>query len=188
MSKGSQNERNKCREWSLWWSEGLGITPPRDDIFWRTAGSGARARLRHNIGHNVHQGYGDMLAEDPTGQPLINACTFEFKKGYSDLSLLSCIDSKQKTPRIIEFLKQVELDAEETGNFPVLVFQKDYKESVICLPIELYNKLVLWNAQFEGIKIRLYHPALKYKRSYILMRLKEFFQWVNPNFFVNQNR
>jgi len=182
MAKGSQNERDKCREWSLWWSNGLDIKPPRDDIFWRSAGSGARARLRRNIGHTVHQGYGDMIAEDSIGQPLIDVCTFEFKKGYRDLSLLSCIDSKQKTPRLVSFLKQVEADAREKGNHPVLVFQRDYRDAVICITTVLYNLIVQWN-EINTAKIRFTYPGLQHK--FIMMRLIDFFHSVNPNFFIH---
>jgi len=44
MAKGSQNEREKSREWSLWFSEGK-----REDLFWRT-NSGAMATQRGKKG------------------------------------------------------------------------------------------------------------------------------------------
>lgn len=39
--KGSVFEREICKALGRWWTDG-----ERDDIFWRTAGSGARATCR----------------------------------------------------------------------------------------------------------------------------------------------
>jgi len=41
MAKGSSFEREICTILSKWWTNN-----ERDDVFWRTAGSGARATTR----------------------------------------------------------------------------------------------------------------------------------------------
>jgi hypothetical protein len=183
MSKGSQNERDLCRQFSLWWSEGLGINPPRNDIFWRTAGSGARARVRTDTGQNVFRGYGDMMAEDPIGQPLIDRCTFEFKKGYPELSIDSCIDSKQKLPKLIQFLQEVEKDARDAGNYPTLVIHRNRKKSIIGIPSVLYNDFENWfgDIKTESI-IRLQNINIFHR--YHFVSLQDFFNWVDSEFFL----
>jgi len=75
VAKGADWERQLCKEFSLWWTDGK-----RDDIFWRTSNSGGRATMR---GKKSTSGqYGDMGFIDPIGKPLIDFCTFEFKRGY----------------------------------------------------------------------------------------------------------
>lgn len=177
MGKGQDNERDLCKLFSLWWTEGK-----RDDIFWRTAGSGARARVRTDSGKKVYRGYGDMMAEDLIGQPLINACTFEFKKGYKALSLLDCIASDQKKPVLIQFIQEAEKDAKDAGNIPILVFQKKYKKTIICIPFFVYSKLKKDQAKIQINSWELYHKDILY--TYILIKLFDFFNWVKPKDFL----
>lgn len=182
MGKGQQNERDLCKQFSLWWSEGLGISPPRDDIFWRTAGSGARARVRIDAGKETHQGYGDMMAEDPIGQPLIDACTFEFKKGYDALSLLDCIASRQRKPLLIQFVQSVEKDAQDAHNWPILVFQKKRRKAIICMKIQLYLNLQKYFGKSGADTWRLHHKDIE--GDYVLMRLTDFFDWARTGYFT----
>ena len=187
MGKGQDNERSRCRQWSLWWSAGLDIAPPRDDIFWRTAGSGARARRRTDLGDKVFRGYGDMMAEDPVGQPLIDACTFEFKKGYSDLCLFSCVDSRQKLPLLVQFLKEVEVDAEDAGNEPVLVTQRDHRVPAIAISFRLRAELELWCGEPRMDKwclTTIGHHVLA--NAFVIMRLEFFFKWADPKYFLER--
>ena len=177
MGKGQDNERDLCKLFSLWWSEGK-----RDDIFWRTAGSGARARVRINSGKKVYRGYGDMMAEDSIGQPLINACTFEFKKGYSALSLLDCIASEQKKPILIQFIQEAEKDAKDAGNIPVLIFQKKYKKSIMCIPISLLLKLQKHLPPIQTNFWKLQHADIS--SEYILIRFSAFLDWAKPKSFL----
>ena len=191
MAKGSSNERDKCRDWSSWWSKGIGAHPVRNDIFWRTAGSGARARTRTKGGQSVLRGYGDMMAEDPCGQPLIDWCTFEFKKGYTkDLSLLGVLDSRQQKPKMVQFLLEVELDAEDANNFPVLVIHRDRRLPVIALPVNLFGQLVEFcgspTAIISGNLLTLETPYLLYRYQFLV--LSEFFEWASPTFFLQPYR
>lgn len=184
MGKGQENERDLCKRFSLWWSQGLDTDPPRDDIFWRTAGSGARARVRTDSGKKVHQGYGDMIAEDPIGQPLIKKCTFEFKRGYSALSLLDCIASKQKRPLLLQFIQDIEKDATDANNWPILVFQKRYKKAIICIEIRLLTSLEGYCGELAADMWRLRHSRLK--ADYMLMPLIDFFDWASPKYFIQE--
>jgi len=78
QQKGSSFERTICRELSKWWSFGQ-----RDDIFWRTAGSGGMATNRGKQGLRTFGQAGDIQATDPAGQPLLSMFSFELKRGYT---------------------------------------------------------------------------------------------------------
>lgn len=85
MPKGSDFEREKCKELSLWWTSGK-----RDDVFWRSHSSGGRATQR-GAKRTAGQ-YGDITASDPCGQPLIDVLTIELKRGYSSLTIQDILD------------------------------------------------------------------------------------------------
>jgi len=183
MPKGARNERKKCRDWSLWWSEGLDINPPKDDIFYRTAGSGSRAKSRAKRGKDTHGSYGDMGALDPVGEPLIKALTFEFKKGYNkELDLLSLLDSRGKKPLLKQFLEQVCEDAELAGNDPALVIHRDYHLPVIVILAILIDEIHWYVGGFKNDRFDFWYMD----KDFTMMRLKDFFEWCNPHFFVRR--
>jgi len=181
MSKGGSNERAKCRDWSLWWSEGLGVDPPRDDIFYRTAGSGSRGRMRAKLGKSTAGGHGDMQSQDPVGDPLIQCCTFEMKKGYNETSILACLDSKGKKPVFRQFLDQVSRDANDAGNEPVLIIHRDYMLPCIVMRDRLFLKIRGFCGDFFGGIIRY---SILSNHEWTVVRLGEFFNWASPQFFV----
>ena len=78
MAKGSAFEREIAKLLSLWWSD-----CERDDIFWRTQTSGARATSRKRRGQDTFGQYGDIQACDPVGQPLLDCCIIEIKRPTS---------------------------------------------------------------------------------------------------------
>lgn len=84
---GSRFERAVCTTLSLWWSKGK-----RDDIYWRTAGSGGRATARTRSGKSTYGQHGDVLAVDPVGQPLLDLVTIELKHGYDKESAINAVD------------------------------------------------------------------------------------------------
>ena len=91
MSKGNNFERLLCKEFSMWWANGK-----RDDIFWRTQQSGGRATQRRKKGETTAGQYGDMTATDPIGLPLLEAFTFEFKRGYAKTTLHDLLDCQER--------------------------------------------------------------------------------------------
>ncbi len=86
-AKGSVFEREICTQLSLWWTGGA-----RTDIFWRTAGSGARATTRAKSGQTTANHYGDLCAIDPIGQPFVDFFTCEAKRGYNKHTLHDLLD------------------------------------------------------------------------------------------------
>jgi hypothetical protein len=63
--KGSAFERSTLKELSTWFSKG-----ERDDIFWRTAGSGARATTRAKTGKMTADSAGDITAIHSSGKAI----------------------------------------------------------------------------------------------------------------------
>lgn len=94
MAKGQDNERAFCKALSLWWSGGK-----RQDIFWRTHGSGGRAVVRSWSGQQTAGQYGDICANDKIGEPFTDFMTVELKKGYSREALGDLVD---KPPGLVQ--------------------------------------------------------------------------------------
>ena len=96
-SKGATYERSLCVSLSQWWTQEL--PEPRTDIFWRTAGSGARATIRHRKNKKTAGSYGDITALDPIGKQFLDAITIEAKRGYSRHTIHDLLDkSDQAAP------------------------------------------------------------------------------------------
>ena len=87
MAKGSQFERDLCRRLSEWWTAGA-----RDDVFWRTAGSGGRATVRRKRGKMTAGAAGDIMATDPLGVDLMQLVTIECKRGYTRATIHDLVD------------------------------------------------------------------------------------------------
>lgn len=138
--KGGAFERVICKQLSLWWT-----ADERDDVFWRTAGSGARATTRSRKGQATSNQYGDVQATDPIGQPLIDLCTIEIKKGYGRNSYFDLIDklpNETKQP-YKKFIQQAIDQHFEAGTvWWLLITKRDYKETLIAMPIGLKQELL----------------------------------------------
>ncbi|KKM85708.1 hypothetical protein LCGC14_1286300 [marine sediment metagenome] len=135
MAKGADWERTVCKFLSKWWTDNK-----RDDIFWRTAGSGGRATMRQKQGKKTRYQYGDMTIDDPIGKPFIDFFLVEMKRGYSDLNFLSLIDGKQKKPELIEWWKKAE-EEKELGDRKqtILILKRDYKIPIIIMTKHLFG-------------------------------------------------
>jgi hypothetical protein len=135
MAKGGQFERDVCRQLSLWWTTGK-----RDDVFWRTAGSGARATVRKKAGRKTFGSYGDITATDPIGQPLMKLLTLELKRGYSKTSFADLLDVSQRAKQQM-FAKWVQqaCDAAEASGSQAwcLITKRDQRECLIFMPYSL---------------------------------------------------
>lgn len=135
MAKGSQFERDTCRQLSEWWSGG-----EREDIFWRTATSGARATTRTRQGKGTFGQYGDIQATDPIGQPLLDLITFELKRGYPRVSPLDFFVSTE-TPWI-KWLGQASNSAAGAGTpYWMVVWKRDRRDSLAIYPALLDSYL-----------------------------------------------
>ena len=195
MPKGSDFERRICKELSLWWTDGA-----TDDVFWRTAGSGARAKTRAKTARDTFGQHGDIQATDPIGQPLIDVCSIELKCGYNRLSLQDLIDlpdpakvpkptKKTKNPRdesMAGFIRQAYGDHLNADSlFWMLIVHRDRRETLAIIPKALYIRLMT-----EGLStFNLARPLMRIKSvslqeglttSLIATTLDQFLLHVSP--------
>jgi len=158
MKKGSAFEREICKQLSLWWTGS-----ERDDVFWRTSGSGARAKTRAKTGGQTFGQYGDVQATDPIGQPLLDLFSIEIKRGYSKATLSDFVDSKQKAkPQLQKFLEQTIKDSQLKGGMCswMLLVKRDYKNTLLFTP---YNPFKIMTSYQDKQKTEMGCVLLKCK-------------------------
>ena len=126
--KGSAFEREMATAFSLWWTDG-----ERDDIFWRTQGSGGRATNRAKKGKKTCYQYGDMTFTDPIGKPLIEYASFEFKfhKKFSLLGVLHNVGFQ--VDWMVSWAKAWR-DAELSQRTPILITKQNQGQPVMWVP------------------------------------------------------
>jgi len=140
-SKGSAFERDVCKQLSLWWTHN-----ERDDVFWRTSTSGARATTRRKAGLSTFGQYGDVQATDPIGQPLIDMFIIEIKRGYPKATLSNVLDAgpHAKIQQLQRFIDQASSSACDAGMNPtswLLIHKRDRRITTVTLPTLVYNSL-----------------------------------------------
>jgi hypothetical protein len=131
-SKGSSFERQVCGDLSRWWTYG-----ERDDVFWRTAGSGGRATTRQQRGKQTAGGHGDIAAVDPIGEPLMRAFCFELKRGYNRDTVHHVIDRPDRAAEQVweAFVAQAAASAEGAGAVSwAIIAKRDRREPMLWLP------------------------------------------------------
>ena len=132
MGKGSQYERDICRELSLWWTGGKS-----DSCFWRTSNSGGRATVRKKVNKKTDGHYGDIGAVDRVGEILIDVLTIEIKRGYSKHSIGDIFDvSDSAAEQVFEkFFSQTIRAHENAGSFAwALISKRDRRDAIIVVP------------------------------------------------------
>ena len=183
-NKGPKYERKFCKDLSRWWTNGK-----RDDIFWRTSSSGARATVRLKKGLRTADSYGDVKAEHELGKPLTKTSVFSLKRGYTGkkgknslkwASLLDIIDSIEGTknePAIVGWwneLLKIQKDARRKRCF--LVFQRDRKKGLIGMAPSVFRQLERLNTLYEEE----YALIKKTSTVLVLMPVDNFFTWCKP--------
>lgn len=137
--KGSSYEREVCKQLGKWWSGG-----ERDDIFWRTAGSGARATCRFRKGQSTAGQYGDVSAIDSIGEPLLQVFSIELKRGYSANSFGDMFDfpAKAKKQKWEVFYSQAKASAEASGaRYWMLIWRRDRRKALVFMPLEAIKEV-----------------------------------------------
>lgn len=140
IKKGSAYEREFCKLLGLWWTGG-----ERDDIFWRTAGSGGMATNRRRRGKAAAHQHGDIQATDPIGLPLTSLATIELKRGYKDAHVGDMMDrSFDIEPRIWEaFLEQAQRESNQAKTpHWILIVRRDKRVAVIYISLVFYGDLI----------------------------------------------
>jgi hypothetical protein len=133
--KGSGYERDVCRQLSRWWTNG-----ERDDVFWRTPGSGAMATSRAKQGKQTFGQFGDVQAVDPVGAQLISWATIEIKRGYSGESFGAILDGP--CSQWGKWVEKAESDSRRAiSEGWAIIAKRDRRMPVICCPAYLYESI-----------------------------------------------
>jgi len=175
MAKGSASERETCKTLSLWWTDG-----ERDDIFWRTAGSGSRATMRMKSSVDTKYQYGDITFTDPIGKPLIDLLLIENKSGYKDtISVLDFVDSPKKIPQLTKWMEKAEKERRDAERpYSVIIFRRTRKSKCILIPIDLFSLIESYSGIYLGPMIRFYkHREVT---NYMIVEFEPFLHWFHP--------
>ena len=181
MGKGENFEREICKFFSLWITE-----QQRDDIFWRTSGSGGRAG--HRKAKNIETAFsaGDMTFIDPKGEPFIRFFLIEIKRGYTDkISLLGLIDKTNKgQPKIIKWWDKGEKEKEDHNRkAAMLVFKRDYCQPLIAFRESFFCKLEEWAGTYEGSPLITLDLKATHDYCLVMLPLKQCMEWFTPEIF-----
>lgn len=191
MSKGSSFEREIAADLSKWWTQNMEVV--RDDIFYRTDGSGSRFTSRKKKGKDTAYQGGDITFSDPIGELLIKNWNIELKTGYGTKSkikdengklikkiterwdVLDLLDSKQREPTLIRMWKQCENDAKLTNREPILIFRRNNRKP--CIMLTHNYKMFLCDC-FGDYNSNTISFSIWYKQYYEILTLSNFFNWI----------
>jgi hypothetical protein len=178
-SKGSEYEREMCKRLSKWWTQGYNEI--RDDIFWRTSQSGGRATTRAKQNISTAYSYGDVTFIDPAGQPFIDSCLLELKRGYSkDISILDFIDRNRGIPILAGWWEKATDERTLSGRkYTMLIFKRDRHKSCVMISRKMVSNIMDWFGDFSSDEI--YVSTKKY--NLVVMDLEVFLSWCHPYFF-----
>ena len=182
MDKGGEFERKTCKFLSLWWTDGK-----YKDVFWRS-----RVKSTRESPNAKHQ-LGDIKAERPEGQPLVDVFSIELKSGYSKgkkgktvknvpWDLLDLIDYRKgsealEKKQIFVFWQQTVKDAEISNRKPLLIFKRDFHLPVVCITSNCMGKLESFQGKYKG---RLLCFENDNEELLVFVRVESFFEWLNP--------
>lgn len=173
-AKGSNFEREICKSLGLWWTH-----DERDDVFWRTAGSGGRATNRAKRGAQTAGAYGDLTYTDAIGKPLLDLCCFEIKRGYGAWCVLDLVDKRPgaKPCKAEEFWLQAQTSAEQAGvRFPVVIFRRDNKQTGIMFGKDFLNAVAPVLGPHRGNKLL----TIMGSGTVVVMLFSEFLEYFTP--------
>lgn len=178
--KGSAYERETCYLLSDWWE------PGRQDIFWRSHASGARATTRRKKGKATFGQCGDVAATDPCGMALIRMFTIEIKRGYQETATSDLLD-KPETAGISKFDEWIEQAMESWRNSKskswCIISKRNRREAIMTMPKVAYNMLRQVGAfsvtgPMPMIRLRFMPYSMCHKVDIVVMTLEAFLRGV----------
>ena len=172
MGKGQEFERQICKKLSLWWTEG-----ERDDIFWRSAGSGARATVRRKKDKDTANSAGDITFTDPIGAPFINVFNVELKKGYNTTTCLyDCVNPKKKS-LLLQWLAKVKKEAcQSRRKSYLLILKRDRKNTIIFVQWDFFIR----QEKYSGIFQEDFFEFRNDNCSFVCCDFDHFLNWITP--------
>ena len=175
--KGSEFEREISRRLSLWWTQDL--PEPRDDIFWRTSGSGARATTRGKALKRTAYEYGDITCRDPIGKPLIDLFLIETKRGYSDgADLLDLLNPKKET-YILDWWRKADKEMRQAGRRnKLIILSRNRRKTVVFFDLDFLN---LWEMYSGIMNYFWYIKCVLGDEKLVVMDFEGFLKNLQPN-------
>lgn len=184
---GSEFEREFCKGFSKWLDRDS--DNPRDDLVWRSAGSGASAKMRMKSGKESRYP-GDIEPRDPMAVPFLNLFSIELKYGYGSWDILDVMDSmRRKNPSLFEqFWAQATEDAAQATpeKTPLLVTKRKARKAMVFMPRFLFSQLQQFIGRFSYTTIQFSLTDGDYEdrmRLVVGMKLEDFYSWVDPKIF-----
>lgn len=185
---GSDFERNTCYELSRWLTRDL--DPPRDDVVWRTAGSGSRSTTRARSGKSTHGSTGDLEATDPLAADFFKVCSVELKYGYGSWCVLDILDKRATTAlcQYEQFWMQAARDAYRVTpkKQPLLITRRTNRRCVVSLARSFFSRL---ESHCGGVGKPYFCTRMMIKelppelQEVVLLPLPIFYDWVDPKVF-----
>lgn len=175
-SKGSSFERDFCRRLSIWWSEDNSC----DSLFWRTASSGGRAKLRGRKGKQTASHHGDICATNGEGQPFIDMFTIEAKKGYNRATIIDLLDKPARAAlqTYEKWILQATESAQQAGTpYWMIVHRRDMRNALVLLEREALISILKPDSslRYMGGSV----PSIVFD-GFVLITLEQFFKNTDP--------
>ncbi|RLC88849.1 MAG: hypothetical protein DRJ03_01010 [Chloroflexi bacterium] len=183
--KGGRFEGELCRVFSKWLTY-----DKRDDVFYKTSGSGGRATQRQKLQKQTAFSAGDMSFNDPIGKPFIEYFLVEIKRGYNtNVIFNSLIDkdhSKTKTPLIIDWFKKANQERSQNNRKAVmLLMRRDYARTLVVLKYQEYKKFQSsFNNRYKLSNYAILNLQKEYRLTLIAIPLDTFLRWFKPKKFL----
>lgn len=177
--KGSSFERKIAKKLSLWWTDNQ-----RDDIFWRTSGSGARATSRSKKNKKTAYEYGDITFTDPIGKSLIDLFLIECKKGYSKEIDLSDFFEPRRNSKLFGWWSKAKEEQKEAGRrYSLLIVERNARPAFVLFDNQFLVSREGFMSSFVDYYIELRKDFEKNGAmvdSIIVMLLNDFLKWLSP--------
>lgn len=133
--KGSQFERDICKQLSKWISHGQ-----RDDLLWRSAMSGGRATIALNKGNKNQAQAGDISMVDRRAEKLIDNFIIECKS-YKSLHFSSIFKTPRPNRGFIKFWAELTAITDESIKMPMMIMRENYGSTLVVVNTQGYEAL-----------------------------------------------
>ena len=148
--KGNSYERAISRKLSLWISNN-----ERDDLFWRTQGSGGRHTVRYKSNLTLEGQAGDISStQGGISENFLKFFCVEVKF-YKDINIWAII-TKSKNG-LLDFWDQATLKAKQVNRIPILIVKENYKPALF-ISNEVFEKMLVENFKEKPeLKVNLFN-------------------------------
>lgn len=119
--KGGAFEREISKVLSWWLTKG-----ERDDVFWRSAGSGAKATVTGKVTQA-----GDLCAVDSLGEPFLSMFIVECKR-RRDFGMKGLFYGRDRSPVVIAWMKLLD-ECWKFDRLPFMVVREDAAPTMLLL-------------------------------------------------------